>query len=98
MDTFKAMSIEQVGKHLGEKGVSSDALQRLADNKVSGLALLLIEESELKEMVPAIGDRAILRNLLKDLKVIFIINITHCNGYIAICYNRKKSHIRVNQC
>ncbi len=69
MDTFKAMSIDQLGRHLEDKGVSSDAVERLADNKVSGFALLLIEESELKEMVPAIGDRAILRNLLKDLKV-----------------------------
>lgn len=69
MDVFKAMSIEQLGRHLEGKGVSCDAVERLADNKVSGFALLLIDKSELKELVPTIGDRAIVRNLLKDLKV-----------------------------
>ena len=65
---FSKLSIEDLTAYLEKNGISSGALQSLEENKVSGLALLLVSEDDLKEMVKAIGDRAIVRNLLKQVR------------------------------
>ena len=65
---FNSLSIEQLGEYLENKGVSNEAILRLEENKVSGLAMLLVDEVELKELLPTIGDRAIVKNLLKELR------------------------------
>ena len=48
---FKSLSIQQLGDYLKENGVSSDDVQILRDNRVSGLALLLDTESELASLL-----------------------------------------------
>ena len=67
--TLKRLSIQHLGEYLGKTGVSEDAIQTLKENKVSGLALLLLNESELVSLLPTIGDRAIVRTILNDVKV-----------------------------
>lgn len=66
-DAIRKLSISELMQYLEGKGVSSDALQCLQDNRVSGLALLLVSEEELKEMLATIGDRAIVRDLLRKV-------------------------------
>ena len=65
---FKSLSIQQLGDYLKENGVSSDAVQVLKDNRVSGLALLLVTESELASLL-SMGDKAIVRAILSTVKV-----------------------------
>lgn len=76
MEDFRSLSIEELGGYLQNKSVSDDAIEALKENKVSGLALLLVSESELKDLLPTIGDRAIVRSLLSDIKVSIILEIT----------------------
>lgn len=64
-----ALSVEELAKELKKSGVSSDALKGLVTNRVSGKALLVLDSEELKELVPTIGDRALVRNLLEESKV-----------------------------
>ena len=40
---------------------------------VSGLALTLLDEAELKELIPIIGDRADIRHILAKFKKVFTI-------------------------
>lgn len=42
-------------------------LENLSSNMVSGLALTLLDDDELKQLVPIIGDRAVLRNMVKKV-------------------------------
>ena len=65
---FKKLSVKQLGDYLQNNGVSKEAIATLVENNVSGLALLLVDKSELKELLKTIGDRAIVRNLLLSLK------------------------------
>ena len=73
MEDFRSLSIEELGGYLQNKSVSDDAIEALKENKVSGLALLLVSESELKDLLPTIGDRAIVCSLLSDIKVSIIL-------------------------
>ena len=66
---FKSYSVQQLGDYLLENGVSGEAIETLKDNRVSGLALLLLTESELATLLPMIGDRAIVRAILRTVKV-----------------------------
>ena len=62
---FERLTVTQLGDFLREKNVSDRAVTALAKDNISGLALLLVEETELNEMLPTIGDRAVIRNLLR---------------------------------
>ena len=70
MEEFKRLSlaITELQEYLARQSISSKTLKLLAENMVSGLALVLLDELELKEVVPTIGDRAILRKTIQKLK------------------------------
>lgn len=76
--TFKSYSVQQLGEYLQKKGVSSDAIDTLKN----GLSLLLLTESELATMLP-IGDKAIVRAILRALKVSQTVKITACS-YVCV--------------
>ena len=63
---FKKLSIKQPGDYLQNDGVCKQAIATLVENDVSGLALL-VEKSELKELLKTMGDRVIVRNLLLSI-------------------------------
>lgn len=58
------LSAVELSYYLTKIGVSSSAASRLVDNNVSGCALLLVDDEELKELLHTIGDRALVRDLL----------------------------------
>lgn len=66
---MKKLSVQQLGDYLTKSGISPEAIKSFLVNQVTGQALLLLDDSELKELIQTIGDRAILRNLLKEVKV-----------------------------
>ena len=67
MDEFKMLGIEDLGKYLVQEGISSKTIEKLASEMISGRSLTLLDEAELKEVIPIIGDRAVVRNILKSL-------------------------------
>ena len=68
MENLKLMSVFALAEYLGGKGVSEGSLEELKANKVSGQALQFLNEEELKELFPTIGDRALVRNVLLEFK------------------------------
>lgn len=68
MEEFEKLTVSDLVEFLEEQGISSKTLQNFNSNMVSGLALTALDDSELKELVPIIGDRAAIRNLLNKLK------------------------------
>ena len=66
MEEFKLLNITELREYLARQSISSKTLELLAENVVSGLALVLPDESELK--VPTISDRAIYIQKLKTGK------------------------------
>lgn len=67
MDELKGLTVTQLSTYLMEEGVSEEATECLADNKVSGRALLLFESHELKDLLP-MGDLAIIRDILRNVR------------------------------
>ena len=64
---IKALTIDRLAAYLEDNDVSEEATKRLRDNKVSGRALLLLNRSELKELLPTIGDLAIVRDIISNV-------------------------------
>lgn len=59
-----SLSVLELAGYLEQTGVSSEATELLIKNQVSGRALLLVDNGELKELLHTIGDRAVVRDLL----------------------------------
>ena len=63
------MNVTQLSIFLKNKGISQKAIDSLADNMVSGKALTLLE---LKELIPTIGDRAQVREIIWSSKEVIL--------------------------
>ena len=59
-------SISELKEYLVEKGVSADAVENFEKNQVSGSVFLKLTEEDLRELVPLIGVRAGIRDLIKE--------------------------------
>ena len=64
MEEFKCLTITELREYLARQSICSKVLKLFAENMVSGLALVLLNKSELKEVVPTIGGRTILRKTI----------------------------------
>lgn len=60
MEDFKTLSVSGLCTFLGNQGISTKTLDNFSTNMVSGMAMTHLDEGEIKELVPIIGDRAIL--------------------------------------
>ena len=67
---FEALSIAELGDYLLDNKVSQQTVDTLRENRVSGLALLLVNHEELKELFVPIGDRAVVRKMLHSLQTV----------------------------
>ena len=71
MDDFQSLSVSGLCTFLESQSISTKTLDNFSTNMVSGLAMILLDEGDIKELVPIIiGDKAILWNILKKLKLV----------------------------
>lgn len=68
VSVFKNLTVDGLAAHLSGSCVSDGAITSLRDHGVSGRALLLLDRQELKEILPKIGDLAIVRDVLSKIK------------------------------
>ena len=69
---------EDLCEYLEGKGISSSQTRIFVEQGISGKIFLLLQESDLTEICPRLGDKVALRQLLKELqKVSFIFGIWH---------------------
>lgn len=66
MANFSEFSVEEVVTYLEDKDVGAGVLDNFEKNLVNGEAFL--EEEDLKEIAPLIGERTILRQIFRTIK------------------------------
>lgn len=71
--SFADFTVEDVEEYLEDKGISDDIVRNFRRNLVTGAAFLRLTEEDLRELVPLVGERTILRELLKQNKQVCLI-------------------------
>ena len=66
-DTVKDLNVEDFGDFLLHKGVHEDVVSSFITNKISGILFLKLSEDDLKELTPTIGDRIVVREILRGV-------------------------------
>lgn len=68
----EVLNCEDLGHFLEAEGVHEDAVSTFVNNRICGQTFLALTEDDLKELVPIIGDRVYIRELLqRECKVMF---------------------------
>ena len=60
------LSVDDFGEYLRESGIDDDVAITFEQNKISGAAFLQLTEEDLKELVPLLGARLQVRQLLRE--------------------------------
>ena len=68
MASFVNFSPEEVADLLQERGICEDTTDEFIKNRVSGAAFLKLTEADLKDLVPLIGVRTEVRDILAECK------------------------------
>ena len=70
MSTEQVLSLncEELGEFLVSKGIHSSISTAIVDNRIDGELFVALEERDLAEIAPVIGDRMRLRRILSTLK------------------------------
>ena len=75
-EMYEMFSEDFTGNELGEylklKGASDEVVETFANNRVDGRTFLLLTEEDLKQLITLIGERALIRTLLKHLKEVSV--------------------------
>lgn len=79
MEEFESLTVSELCDFLKEQGISLNTLESFKSNMISGLSLTALDDSELKELIPILGDRASIRNIMTKLKKVLSL-------YIIIIY------------
>jgi len=69
-EQIKSLSEGDFGDWFLEKGYHEDLVSSFVSQQISGNAFLLLSEDDIKELVPTIGDRILVRDLLNKCKVL----------------------------
>jgi len=85
MDWLKDSSYDDFGEFLEAEGAHEDIIRTFLDNRISGEAFLSLEEDDLKELVPVIGDRIFVKKLLQQAQKTAIPIMVHsyCIGLVS---------------
>ena len=65
---LKLLNCEEFSEFLEEQGAHEDIIASFSSNRISGEAFLNLSEDDLKELLPVIGDRVYIRNLLRNAR------------------------------
>ena len=68
MTSLEDFTVDELEDYLEDKGVSEDVVRNFGRNRISGAAFLRLTEDDLRELVPLIGERTSVRELLKQSK------------------------------
>ncbi len=55
---------------MAKKKISTKTIEALKSNKISGHALMLLEQEDLREVIPILGDRVLVKNILQSLTTV----------------------------
>ena len=66
VENIKTLSCEGFSSFLESSGVHEDVISTFVSNRISGSTFLKLSDDDLKELVPVIGDRVFVRELLEE--------------------------------
>ena len=66
---LSSSSIEEVKEYLLDNGIDDEIADNFRRNKVDGSALVKLTEEDVKELVPLVGVRPAVREILQTIKV-----------------------------
>lgn len=75
-----SMDIIEFCSWLEEKELDGEIVQRFSKNKICGCTYLGLTEEDLKELLPVIGERVHVRQLLKEIKQVNTLNKWFLHG------------------
>ena len=74
-DIIKDLNVDDFGEFLLEKGVHEELASLFVSNRISGSIFLRLSKDDLKELIPTIGDRILVKGLLNQVsQVRYILN------------------------
>lgn len=87
MTSLSDFSVDDLVDFLLEKGVCEDVAENFRKNRVSGTAFLKLTEEDLKELVPIIGVRTEVRDILAESKTVSLATITDLDiaSFVFVC-------------
>ena len=68
MDSICSMDIIEFCTYLKDKNFDEDIVHRFSKNKICSSTFLILTEHDLKDLLPVIGERVHVRQLLKEAK------------------------------
>ena len=73
-DSIELLDCQEFGEFLTAEGIHEDVVSLFVTNRVNGSTFLKLSEDDLKELIPTIGDRVIVREILKvhNVRSLFI--------------------------
>ena len=71
-DIIKDLNVDDFSEFLLEKGVHEEVASLFVSNRISGSIFLRLSEDDLKELIPTIGDRILVKELLKQVSQVYI--------------------------
>lgn len=74
---METKTVDEFKEYLLERGISERVAENFHENEVSGSAFLKLTEEDIKELVPPIGIRSAIRNIIKELKKVSTMSIVN---------------------
>lgn len=71
--SLSLLSVEEFTKFLKESGYEKEVVKKFIENKISGAAFLKLKEHHLKELVPVIGLRLSILELLDNVTQVLLL-------------------------
>ena len=70
--SFSELNVEEFADYLEDEGYEASIIRSFTDNRISGAAFLKLKENHLKELVPIIGVRLSISELLEKAKQVHV--------------------------
>ena len=61
------LNVEELSEHLVEKGVHEDVSATFKSNRIGGKVFLKLPDENLKELIPTVGEKALVKELLEEI-------------------------------
>ena len=68
--TIEPLSHDDFADFLLERNFHEDLISLFVSQRITGTAFLRLSEEDLKELIPIIGDRVLVRELLRECQVL----------------------------
>lgn len=66
------LNCDDLGQYLTDNGCHEEVVSTIISNRINGELLLELQEEDLKEMFPVLGDRMTIRKILDRIRQVWL--------------------------